>query len=56
MPKAKGNTPSELPVLEIKTITIRLVGDSPLICHKWFIGKYLGTLAYSKPDWRTNER
>ncbi len=25
----------ELPVLQRQTVTIKLIGDSPLICHKW---------------------
>lgn len=35
MAKSKAATPITLPELSIATTTIRLVGDSPLICHAW---------------------
>lgn len=39
MAKAKSTTPVEEPVqalaIDKRTVRIRLVGDSPLICHKW---------------------
>ena len=39
MAKAKSITPVEEPVqalaIDKRTVRIRLVGDSPLICHKW---------------------
>lgn len=35
MAKTKAVTPITLPELSIATTTIRLVGDSPLICHAW---------------------
>src|SRR4051812_17217727 len=31
----KTNTAIVLPRMDIQKMTIRLVGDSPLICHKW---------------------
>lgn len=35
MAKAKTETVIELPRLDIRMVKIRLVGDSPLICHAW---------------------
>lgn len=34
-PKATGQTVIDIPPIEIKTYALRLVGDSPLICHAW---------------------
>lgn len=35
MPKAPSVQSIELPKLDIRTVEIRLIGDSPLICHAW---------------------
>src|SRR5882762_6778696 len=37
MLKKTAPTPEviELPRLDLRTRTIRIIGDSPLICHKW---------------------
>src|SRR4051812_39364064 len=31
----KPNTPISIPRMDIKRMTIRLIGDAPLICHAW---------------------
>lgn len=33
--KAVENTVVEIPAIDIRSITLRVVGDTPLICHKW---------------------
>lgn len=34
-PAASGGTTIKLPPMNIQTIKVELVGDSPLICHRW---------------------
>lgn len=35
MPPTKEPTPVQIPRIDLETVSIRLIGDSPLICHKW---------------------
>lgn len=33
--KAAADAPISIPALDLRTLKVRLVGDAPLICHRW---------------------